>query len=203
MLGLPKDTELSKPLPKKAVFDRFKPSPGERSLFDDQISRMSIVAELSPQTLAIKAGAEVSAVYIILITLKTGECDRKNIALLSKLIDQRMLLVLQSGEDARLAVYRASKVLLSESRPLDDWKLNLSGLDLDAVWENMIAVVGGIDIAGGKELDAAIAENERREKLEKQIETLERKAMKERQPRRKWELVEELKKLKAELEGTK
>jgi hypothetical protein len=195
MLGLPRVTELSKALPKKAIFDRFKPLPADRRLFDAQINRMSIVAEISPQTVAIKAGADIWAVYVVLVTLKTAECDRKNIALLSKLIDQRMLFVLQFGESARLAVYRADKALVSEAKPLADWKLNLTGLDLGAVWENAIAQIGGIDLAGGKDLDAAIAETDCREKLQKQINALEKKAMTERQPRRKWELVRQIRNL--------
>lgn len=202
MLGLPRATELSKALPKKAIFDRFKPSPTDRRLFDEQINRMSIVAEISPQTVALKASEDISAVYVILVALKTNQCDKKNIALLSKLIDQRMLFVLQSGENARLAVYHAGRVLMSESTPLTDRKLNLSGLDLEAVWESAIAQIGGIDLTGGKALNATIAENDRREKLTKQIMALEKKAMTERQARRKWELAEEIRRLKIELGET-
>jgi hypothetical protein len=91
---------------------------------------------------------------------------------------------------------------MSESKPLTGWKLNLSGLDLDAVWDNAIAQIGGIDLAGGQDLDATITEQSRREKLQKQIETLEKKAMTERQPRRKWELADEIRRLKIELGGT-
>jgi predicted transcriptional regulator len=39
------------------------------------------------------------------------------------------------------------------------------------------------------------------EKLQKQIATLEKKAMTERQPRKKWELAQEINKTKIELEG--
>ena len=202
MLGLPKSTEISKQLPKKAIFDRFKPKPNERKLFDEQINRMSIVTEISPQTVAIKASADARAVYVVLVTLKTPECDKKNIALLSRLIDQRMLFVLTYGDTARLAAYRADTVLMSESKPLTELTLPLSGLDLEAVWENAIAQIGGIDLSGGKDLDAAIAESTRREKLTKQIASLEAKAMKERQPRKKWEIAEEIKRLKIELGGT-
>ena len=202
MLGLPRATELSKALPKKAIFDRFKPSPTDRRLLDEQINRMSIVAEISPQTVALKASEDISAVYVILVALKTNQCDKKNIALLSKLIDQRMLFVLQSGENARLAVYHAGRVLMSANTPLTDWKLNLSGLDLEAVWENAIAQIGGIALTGGKDLNATIAENDQREKLTKQIMALEKKAMTERQARRKWELAEEIRRLKIELGET-
>ncbi len=200
MFGLPRSTEIKKPLPKKAIFDRFKPRPDDRKLFDEQINRLVIAAEISPQTLAVAASSDVSAIYLILVTLKTPECDKKNIALLSKLIDQRMLFVLQYEDTVRPAVYRAERVLVSESKPLAEWKLNLRGLDLGAIWENIIAEISGIDLTEGKSLDETIVANERREKLTKQIAALEKKAMNEKQPRRKWELVEEVKRLKIEME---
>lgn len=200
MFGLPRSTEIKKPLPKKAIFDRFKPRPNDRKLFDEQINRLVIVAEISPQTVAVARSSDVSAIYLILVSLKTPECDKKNIALLSKLIDQRMLFVLQYEDTVRLAVFRAERVLVSESKPLAEWKLNLRGLDLGAIWENIIAEIGGIDLAEGKSLDETIVANERREKLKKQIAALEKKAMSEKQPRRKWELVEEVKRLKIEME---
>jgi len=200
MFGLPKSTEINKVLPKKAVFDKFKPDPSERKLFDDQINRMAIVAEISPQTVNVPVGADIVAVYIVLVTLKTPECDKKNVALLSKLIDQRMVFALQYGNTARLAVYRAERVFVSESKPLDEWKLSLNGLDLGAVWENIVARVSGIDLVGGKDLDTAIALGEQCDKLAKQIAALEKKAMSERQPRRKRGFVDEIKRLKQELE---
>jgi len=201
MLGLPKATELSKPLTKKAIFEKFKPTPTDRKLFDEQINRLSIVAEISPQTIAIKASADVSSVYIVLITLKTTECDKKNISLLSKRIDQRMVFVLQYADVAQLAVYHVDKVFFSEKKPLDEWKLSISGLDLEAVWKNAIAQIGGIDLSSGADLDEIIAEKKRQEKVQKQIATLESKAMTERQPRKKWELAEEIRRLKIELGG--
>lgn len=202
MLGLPKATMLarSKPLSKKAVFERFKPSPASRKLFDEQINRMAIVAEISPQTVAIKQGGDVAAIYVVQVILKTAECDKKNIALLSKLIDQNMLFMLQYGDMVQLAVYRADKVLMSECRPLEEWRLTLSGLDLDTVWDNLVAEAFGINLSADTNLDATIAENDRREKLQKQIAALEKKAMSEKQPRKKWELAEEIKSLRGELE---
>ena len=200
MLGLPKSTEVSRQLPKKAVFEMFKPSPADRKLFDEQISRMAIVAEISPQTLAVTKSDEVAAVYVIHVLLKAAECDIKNIALLSKLIDQRMLFVLQYGDNARLAIYRAGKVLISDSKPLNDWTLPLTGLDLEGIWENVIVQIGCIDLGEGKNLDDMIIEHDRCDKLAKKIEALEKKAMSEKQSRRKWELAEEVRKLKSEME---
>lgn len=69
------------------------------------------------------------------------------------------------------------------------------------VWENIIADICDVNISGGKSLDETIAAKERRDKLIKQIADLENKAMNERQPRRKWEYAENIRRLKAELEG--
>lgn len=201
MFGLPKSTEINKQIPKKALFEKFKLNVSDRKRFDEQVSRLAIISEISPQTVSITAGAGVSAVYVILVTLKKADCDKRNIALLSKLIDQRMLFVLQYEDSVRLAAYRAERVLISESKPLEGWTLNLSGLDLDAVWENIVAQIGGIDLTGGRSLDETIVANEHREKLTKQIAALEKKAMNERHPRWKWELAEEIRRLKIELGG--
>ena len=197
---MPKSTEINKPLSKRAVFDRFKPKPDDRKLFDEQISRMAIVAEISPQTVSIASGPDMSAVYVILVILKVPDCDKKNIALLSKLIDQHMMFALQYEDTVRLAIYRANRVLISESKPIDEWKLTLKGFDLGVIWENIIAEVIGIDLSDGKDLDESIVAKERREILTNQIVAMENKAMNERQPRRKWEFAKEINKLKYELE---
>jgi hypothetical protein len=56
----------------------------------------------------------------------------------------------------------------------------------------MIAQIGGIDLTGGKDLGETIATNEHCNKLMKQIATLDKKTMNERQPRRKWEYAEKI-----------
>ncbi|MDR0671372.1 MAG: DUF4391 domain-containing protein [Oscillospiraceae bacterium] len=65
--------------------------------------------------------------------------------------------------------------------------------------DNIIAQVGGVTIAEGSTLDEQIAANEQRAKTLRRIEQLEKKAETEKQSRRKWELAEEVKKLKAEM----
>ena len=201
VFGLPKSTEINKQLPKKAIFEKFKPNPVDKKLFDEQINRISIVSEISPRTVNTSPGDEVKAIYILLITMKTKACDKKNIALLSKLIDQKMLFALQYGDEIQVAAYRTGRVLISESKPLESWELKLNGLDLDSIWDNMIATIMGISLTKGNALDEIIIENDHRGKLMKQIAVLEKKAMNERQPRRKWELADELNKLKKQLKG--
>ena len=201
MFGLPKTTEINKQLPKKAIFEKFKPNAADRKLFDEQINRLSIVAEISPQTVSIAADEEVVAIYIILVLMKTANCDKKNIILLSKLINQNMLFALQYENTVNFAAYRADRVIMSDSRSMDDWELKLKGLNLRSTWDALIADISGLEPADGKSLDEMIIQNENIKRLEKKIDILEKKAMIERQPRRKWDLAQEIKQLKEQLKG--
>ncbi len=88
-----------------------------------------------------------------------------------------------------------------------DWKptesciIELRGLNLDKVWKNIVVDIGGVSIADGNTLDEQIAADERRQKIEKEIAKLEKQARAEKQPKKKFELVQQIKKLKEELEG--
>ena len=201
MFGLPRTTEINKQLPKKVIFEKFKPNTADRKLFDQQINRLSIVTEISPQTVSIAADEDVAAIYFILVSMKTAECDKKNIMLLSRLIDQNMLFALQNGDTVKFAAYRAGRVLVSESRPVRDWEFKLEGRTLKATWDALVADISGIELIDGRSLDELIVQNEHKEKLKKQIATLEKKAMAERQPRRKWDLAQKIKQLKEQLKG--
>ena len=83
--------------------------------------------------------------------------------------------------------------------PTDSCTITMKGLDLDAVWENLIVQVGGITIEQGNSLDEQIAVDEQKAKLEKEIVRLEKQARNEKQPKKKFELVQMIKKLQKEL----
>jgi hypothetical protein len=196
MIGLPETTEMNQPLPKKTIFERFKSSPADRQRLDAEIRRLAIVNEVSSSTTNIAAGENVYAFYVVLVSLRDAKCDMKNLSLLSKLIPQNMLFVLEYDDSARLAVFRAGRVIQSEWKPLKEWKIKLTGLNLDTVWENIIAQIGGVEIAEGSTLDEQLVADNEGEKLRQRIERLEKQARSEKQPRRKWELAEEVRRLR-------
>ena len=85
-----------------------------KNRFDTDISRITIVNEISPQTVkAISATEEVPSIYILLISLKKKDYDEQTIAQVFKLIDQNMLLVLDYQGEYKLAVYH-TKLLQSD-----------------------------------------------------------------------------------------
>lgn len=198
MLGLPKSTELSKQLPKKAIYAKFNMSPAAKEKFDADISRINIVAEISPNTVSIAKGEEVSAIYVLQVILKKKDFDSKTVSQLSKLIDQNMILMFDCDGERKLAVYH-TKLLQTDWIPSDECTVNLNGLTLDTVWENLITQIGNIEIQQGNTLDEQIVADEQKLKLEKEIARLEKQARAEKQPKKKFELVQKIKELQKEL----
>ncbi|MBR5324842.1 MAG: DUF4391 domain-containing protein [Muribaculaceae bacterium] len=199
MYGLPQTTEVRKQLPKKAIYAKFELKSSQRESFDADIARIDIVAVVSTSTVpALNVGTEVKEFYLLAVQLKRKGYDSKNIALLTKLIPQRMVFALQFEEQIQFAIYH-TKLISSAWQTTEEATLPLSGLNLDVVWENIIATIGNITIVGGNNIVEQIAEDDTHAKLMKQIEQLEKKVRAEKQPRKKLELFEKLKGLKKNL----
>lgn len=204
MLGLPKATELSKQLPKNAIYAKFRMNTAEKAKIDADISRITIVNEVSAEKVHIAAGEQVKSFFVLLVALKKKDFDDKTIITISKLIPQNMLLVLECGDEAKLATYH-TKLMQTEWKRKEALSVELKGLNLDSVWENIIMQIGGITIDQGNTLDEQIAADEYRQKIEKEIAKLEKQARAEKQPKKKFELVQRvkaLKKLIKELNGS-
>lgn len=199
MLGLPKSTECSRQLPKKAIYAKFNMENAAKDKFDAEISRISIVNEVTPNTTTLAAGTEIQGFYVLQVSLKRKNYDPRVIAQVPKLIDQKMVLLLECGGEGQLAVYHG-KLICSPWRSLSGCSLHLNGLNLDAAWESLITQIGGIQIEGGNTLDEQMQINAQREKTAKEIARLEKLARKEVQPKKKYQLVQQIQKLKGEIQ---
>lgn len=198
MLGLPIQTEVKKQLPKSAIYTKFQMNNAQKERIDSDISKLVIVNEILPSTINIAAGENIKAFFVVNVLLKNKKYDERNIAMISKLIQQNILFVLECENEIQLAIYH-TKLIHTEWLPKDDTKITLKGLDLDAIWENIILQIGEIEIEQGNTLDDQIAIDDKKAKLEKEIARLERQARNEKQPKKKFELVQQVSNLKKEL----
>ena len=199
MLGLPQSTEVNRPMPKAQLYKKFELKQAQRDAFDADIARMEIVNFIAPQSLpGLSEGTEVKAVFVVDVELKRSDYDTKNILLISKLIPHRIIFALRHEDKVQLAVYH-TKLFTAQWQSLDSASVNLSGLNLDAVWQNIVAFIGELEVAEGTSLSEQIRVDEERTKLMRQIESLERQMRSTAQPRRQRELYAEIKKLKSNL----
>lgn len=199
MLNLPEVIQLQKPLPKAQIYRKFQLTNAQQTKFDADISRIDIVNEVSSRTIpSIQEGEKVKSFYILSVTLKTKDYEQKNIERIAKLIPQNMVFALQFEEEVQLAVF-CEKVFTTEWMPETKSSIQLTGLNFDDVWENIIKKIEGGEWNNDLSLEENIVLKEQKEKLQKEIDKLEKLARKENQPKKKFELVSQKRKLEEEL----
>lgn len=200
MFQLPPATAINKPLYKKAVFEKFNFKAAERDRFDADISRMALVARVSSATVpALKKGKEIEGFYVLQVALKRKDYDSKNILMLQKLIPQKMVFAMQHEEQTQFCIFH-TRLQQSEWMPTSEAAIPLQGLSLDDVWNNIVATIGGLDAQAEETIEEQIIHREKRDKLLRQIESLEKQCRTEKQTRRKYELHQQIVKLKEQLE---
>ena len=201
MFDLPKSTEIRKPIHKKLIYQKFPAElDGEkRKRFDEDISRITVTNEISEKSINIRPTDEVSSIFVIQIELKSKEYNDRNIALVSKLFGHKLLLVLHVDGEYQLAIYE-TQLLKSEWKKEAEIKLRIDGLDLRTVWNSFVTAVSGISAQDGNTLSEQIGIEAEKERLKKIIVELERKARKEVQSKRKFELHRQIGEYKKRLE---
>ncbi len=201
--NLPSSTILNKPLYKKTVFEKFNLKTAERERFDADISKMVLLAFVSPDRVpALAEGKEVKGFYVLQVVLKRKDFNPQNILLLQKLIPQKIIFALEYDssptggcKEGALCVFH-TRLQQSAWMPNEEVTLPLNGLTLDDVWKNIVATIGNLDTEAEETIEEQIIKREEHEKLLRQIEMLEKRCRAEKQTRKKFELHQQIVKLK-------
>ncbi len=201
MFDLPEKTKIKKIIYKNTIYQRFPKelSGKKKERFDQDISRITITNELSEKSINMTKTKEVPAIFVVKIDLKTKEYLDSNIILISKLFGQKLLLILSYKNEYRLAIYETN-LLVSDWKKEDEIHINLNGLNLKAVWENLVIQVGNFTLEKDNNLKEQIEIENEKNRLMKLINITENKARKEKQSKKKFKLFKELNQYKKQLE---
>ena len=202
MLGLPLSTEIRKIIPKKKVLEHFAAdmSADRHRSFDADVARITVCNEVSTVSLNLADGKDIHAFFVVQVSLRRKEFNKQNIVFIARTFGQNLVLVLTYEQSERLALWQ-TKLIMDEWQPAGSQTLRLQGLNMDAVWESVVTQIGHIEIEGSHTLNEQIALDDKRAKLQKEIAKLEKLARAEKQPKRKLELVQQMKAKKAEMEN--
>ena len=193
-MELPKSTAYGRIIAKDKLFEHGGANRELQDIVAKQLGRIRWANKIAPSTMNIAQDEDVAEIEVIEIDLRVplAELDRRILPLITKAIPYSLLFELVGGEKVSYAVIYGSKHFQSETPP------KIIGNGTNSIWENFVRQIADItqnDIP----LADVIAETERHEKLTRQIESLERKARVEKQPRRKLDYANEIKRLKETL----
>ena len=205
MFGLPASTECNRRIPKQKFYEKSELSPTLKKAFSAQIASIHWRNKIAPEVLNLAAGKEVQELEVFELRLNDGQIDEAVLRLIDRAIPYHILFVLVWEDRMRLAVayketsdakstgVRVERYYYTDWMPERDVVLRLEGLSMDAVYENLVRRIAGDALDGqSASLKESVAEQGRRERIKKQIAALEAKIRREKQPKRKFELVQQL-----------
>ena len=213
MLGLPKSTEFNKRIPKQKFYENIAVTPAMKKAFVEQIKIIYWRNKIAATTLNLAAGEQVTEIEVFEVRLSAPKLEESVLRQIDREIPYHTLFLLEyEGRYQALIGYKevaAGKTAFKVHRYYstdwldeDDLPVHLEGLTLDAVYENFVRQIAGNVLVeeNGTTLKESIEQQKQREQLEKQIAALEAKIRKEKQPRKKFEMVQKLNGMKGEQE---
>lgn len=206
MIGLPKSTEFNKRIPKQKFYDNLSVMPALKKAFTEQIKVIYWRNKIAPTTVNLAVSDSVTEIEVFEIQLNTPELDESILRQIDREIPYHILFLLEySGQYCAVIGYKESSTSGKTAFKVDryystDWMdedslpVHLEGLSMEAAYENFVRQIAGEVLAdkNGTTLKECVEQQKQREQIDKQIAALEAKIRKEKQPKKKFELVQHL-----------
>lgn len=216
VLNFPKTTEFNKRVPKQKFYEHLTVSEDLRRAFVAQIKAVIWRNKLAADTLNIAAGEQVLEVEVFLVQLTGREVPEVVLRQIDKEISYHILFLLEfegkyqawiGYKEAAAAggknAFKVDRYYHTDWLAAEDLPLQIAGLDMDAVYDNLVRQIAGDRLQSGQAedlpLQAAVEREKQRQQLKKQILALEKKIKREKQFNRQVEMNSLLKKLRKEL----
>ena len=210
----PITTELNRRIPKQKFYENLTLTPQVNRGFIDGIKLIYWRNKLAEDTVHIPKGERVTEIEVFEIKLSGHALDEAVLRQIDKEIPYHILFLLSfEGQvqawigykeaSAGVNSFKVSRYYHTDWQTEDELSPRLEGLTLDAVYENLVRQIAGSSLEPETEnpdlsLGETIALTEKREKLQKDISRLEKLAWAEKQPKKKYELVQRITKMKQE-----
>ena len=216
MIGLPQTTEFNKRIPKQKFYENLDVSSFLQKIFVEQVKSIYWKNKIAVSTMNLAAGNDVTELEVFEIRLNTSNLDAELLRQIDREIPYHILFLLEyqgkyqawiGYKEAAASGNKAFKVngyYHTDWMELDELPLKLEGLNVDDVYENFVRQIAGDQLkseSAGESLKESVIRDERKQLLEKQIDTLKKKIRKEKQLNKQMQMNNELKKLKKEWEN--
>ena len=214
MYNLPQSTIVNRVIPKKTFVNQLGANTRMKDHFTNDVVRVEWLAKLAPSTINVADGKEVHEITIFLVPIKDENCPDDIFSFIDGMIPRHTIFILRWGDMTCLHLnykkwmesstntdktFRIAKTYRSQWIKDTEISLSIEGLTMDAIYEALVRQVAGERIIIQSEsLREDVEKSTQREMLLKEIEIVKRKINNEKQPKKKFELHQQLIKLRKE-----
>lgn len=184
-----------------------------RAEFQNNVERLILANILRQETTNISKGKNVQEIDVFEFLLKEKQVSNNLIKEIDVAIPKYILFVFKCNNAIQLAIsykepsindnkYKVIKSYKTEWQKQENITLEITGLDLDAVYNSFITQIanGQVETDETTDIKSAVEKSINVEKLQKKIETLKSKIRKEPQFNKQLTMKKELKELQKTLE---
>lgn len=199
MIELPKECIVDKFIPKKIFYEKVSLSSNLKQEFVDKIDKIYWKYKISEDTLNISKTENVEEIEIFELTLKEKVNCQNIIKVITRNIPYIILFEIYYNDEVQYAIKHNDDIYFTNWN--EKIEFNFNGIDLNAVYENIIRSVTNISEQNNN-IDEELEKGKKLKEVQKEIERLENKMKSEKQFNKKVELnknILELKKQKEEL----
>ncbi len=199
MIELPKECVVDKFIPKKIFYEKVSLSSNLKQEFVDKVDKIYWKYKISEDTLNISKTENVEEIEIFELTLKEKVNCQNIIKVITRNIPYIILFEICYNDEVQYAIKHNDDIYFTNWNEKMDF--NFNGIDLNAVYENIIRSVTNISEQSNN-IDEELEKDKKLKEVQKEIERLENKMKSEKQFNKKVELnknILELKKQKEEL----
>lgn len=211
MLSFPSKAEVNVKVPKKSFYENLSVSTANKRIFIDQINAIYWRYKLTAESLSVAESDMIDEIEVFEIELLTKDFDSAILRLIDKGIPYHTVFILTYNDECQLWIAYKEKTsgdTLSVGSyyhtgfaPSESINLSAEGLSLNEVYANLFYAISGLQKDCFLSLKDVITEYEKRQKLKKEIARLEKQLRKETQPKKKFELHQQIQKIKNEIMG--
>lgn len=202
MISFPGATAVNRILPKEAFYKRLPLNSELKEKFVSDVKRITLQNSLTAQTLHLAPGGTVSEILLLVIELKRQKFDPRILESIARQNPHKLVFLLHYENVAQLALYHGKLYTTSWQEP-SQLALNARGLNLDAIWDSFleqIALAEEKNPQKGLSIEERIKRHELLQKLQKELNKAEKLTRAEKQPKKKFELYQQVQALKAQME---
>ena len=208
-MDFPSKTIVNVKVPKKSFYENLMVSTANKRIFIDQINAIWWRYKLTADALSVADSDTINEIEVFEIELLKKDFDSGILRLIDRGIPYHTVFIMTYEGEIQLWIAYKEKTgsdslsvgsyYHTDFLPSDSVELSADGLSLDEVYVNLFYAISGLPKDHAKPLKEAIAGFEQRQKLEKEIARLEKQLKKESQPKKKFELHQQILNLKERL----
>ena len=209
MIVFPQSTLVGKPVPKTAFYRNLEVNAKIKQRFVDDVASVTWTAKIAPSTLNVADGKTVHEIAVFRMELKSKEVPTDVLTFIDRQMPRHTVFLLQHEDDfclfvnykewhdATNAQFDIVKTFQTGWATAESLSLELDGRDMDAIYSSIVKQIAGTAITSeAKDIHSAVAQSKEHEALLQKIAALEARVAKERQPKKKFELHQQLVELK-------